>query len=199
MWHFSLDHLIGKINVIIYEIFVANNYGHINIVQYFCYTDPDVDIKGPFLIKNPSTATIYLKVGPKSKSRESRTIDATTNEKDASHFYVKYVKKYGQYFEVFYDDGDNQLFLSAAKDDRHDNRSRTLQVGNDAGGAWSYLSLCNEKLKNQMDGSKEVKHSPSVATSSQLKQQREMRASSLFADQQSWGKHAIPFAVCQGV
>ena len=106
-----------------------------------------MDIKGPFLIKNPSAVTIYLKVGPKSKSRESRTIDAITEEKDASHFYVKYVRKNGQYFEIYYDDGDNQLFLSAARDDRRDNRSRTLQVGDDSGGAWSYLLLCNEKLK----------------------------------------------------
>jgi hypothetical protein len=116
-------------------------------LKYLCYTDPDGDIKGPFLIKNPSTATVYLKVGPKSKSKESRTIDATTGEGDASHFYVKYVRKNGQYFEIFYDDGDNHLYLSAARDDRRDNRSRTLQVGNDSGGAWSYLSLCNEKLK----------------------------------------------------
>ena len=106
-----------------------------------------MDIKGPFLIKNPSAVTIYLKVGPKSKSRESRIIDAITEEKNASRFYVRYNRKNGQYFEIYYDDGGNQLFLSAARDDRRDNQSRTLQVGDDAGGAWSYLSLCNEKLK----------------------------------------------------
>ena len=119
-----------------------------------------MDIKGPFLIKNPSRATVYLKVGPKSKIRENRTIDATIDDSDASHFYVKSIRKNSQYFEIFYKDGGNQLFLSAARDDHRNNRSRTLQVGNDAGGAWSYLSLCNEKLKlvkepnGWLDGSK---------------------------------------------
>ena len=124
-----------------------------------------MDIRGPFLIKNPSRplspkAPVYLKVGPKSRSRENRTIDAIIDKEDASHFYVKYVRKNGQYFEIFYNDGGNQLFLSAARDDHRNNQSRTLRVGNDAGGAWSYLSLCNEKLKcvketnGWLDGSK---------------------------------------------
>ena len=106
-----------------------------------------MDIKGPFFIKNPSEVTIYLKVGPKSRCRESRIIDAITEEKDASRFYVKYIRENGQYFEIFYKDEGNQLFLGAARDDRHNNRNRTVQVGDDSGGAWSYLSLCNDKLK----------------------------------------------------
>ena len=69
-----------------------------------------MDSKGPFLIKNPSlravtpssqekadapseAVPVYLKVGPKSKSRENRTIDVTIGEKDASRFYVKYVRE----------------------------------------------------------------------------------------------------------
>ena len=114
---------------------------------------------------------MYLKVGPKSKITERRTVDAITNEDSASQFYVKYDRKNGKYFEIFHHDGENQcnLYLSATTDDRRDNRNRSLQVRSDAGGAWSYLSLCNEKLKLVKDHNKWLEGSKSFAISCYVK------------------------------
>ena len=66
-------------------------------------TDHDVDMQGPFLIKNPASTQdaatsqedtptdAFLKVGlqPKSEGRDDRPVNVTTNRDLASKFYVK--------------------------------------------------------------------------------------------------------------